>query len=600
MLQVTVKRVGASVVGASGILSLGGAVGGCAADTTAPEALGTGSSAVIVAGSADLELNYAYQVEGSSNLEFLVRSPDGTDEYVRVGEKLRLRIAQYYLWRLAYPNDYWGTDERLDKLSVEAKVQAVRRGAPVGAAITVKTTGTQISPTMGTKEALLAPFEVPQGSDAIRLTLVITDADKAATRVEVGFPTLPPVAVFGGDGAHKTVLFDSTGWNPGSSQPRTRVLDGGNPVATGTLNLGYTQYRADRLVNVDGISYQDTVIGKRRSYGRGGSSIVDMIGKLVHEISAGVSFDDGNGWHPEALMVSNTNSRIRKELYPASNNWPGNNGLQNAYEYATRVPATAKKVSIYFHVKTYLVADYGGYYDITEKKYADGQKVLLREGWDNPSGSGSNFEFPVEAAPSSNPDVKRTVIFIRGETKPGQDMFVRGGLDHGIGGAYLGFACTTSNFTCAVPITYRNTKNATTNPWKKGDGFLDWYGLESGQATGAPSVPQGSASDWTTDVWPSAWGAPRTVAVDGYGVEALNKYGQHYWMLDADVDCSRAYLAADGSRYFDIKSYISNGPGWEADVNQAGTPYKSINHVAKCGKVNVFERGTSNATFADF
>lgn len=30
---------------------------------------------------------------------------------------------------------------------------------------------------------------------------------------------------------------------------------------------------------------------------------------------------------------------------------------------------------------------------------------------------------------------------------------------------------------------------------------------------------QGSPADWTTDVWPAAWGPTKSVAQDGHGVE---------------------------------------------------------------------------------
>ena len=64
-------------------------------------------------------------------------------------------------------------------------------------------------------------------------------------------------------------------------------------------------------------------------------------------------------------------------------------------------------------------------------------------------------------------------------------------------------------------------------------------------------------------------------------------------MIDVDMDCSKAI---DGV-WFELKSYISNGPGWEPDVHQPGAPYGSGNHFAKCGMLNVFERGSAAATF---
>ncbi len=183
-------------------------------------------------------------------------------------------------------------------------------------------------------------------------------------------------------------------------------------------------------------------------------------------------------------------------------------------------------------------------------------------------------------------DWQRTVIFIYGQTQVGQDMFVRGGIDHNYANTNLGRNCQTYNFECAIPIRHNNLRNTTTAPWKSGDAYLDWYGAEAGQ--NAASV--GSPLDWTTNNASN----PNTVAVQGFGYEPLNSFGDHYWMLDVEMDCSKAV-----NGWFELKSFISNGPGWEGDVAQSGTPYSSGNHFAQCGKMNVFQRGSSSAIIGD-
>ena len=188
-------------------------------------------------------------------------------------------------------------------------------------------------------------------------------------------------------------------------------------------------------------------------------------------------------------------------------------------------------------------------------------------------------------------DIQRTVIFIQAQTSSGQDMFVRGGIDHDYAASNLGLNCTTSNYACAIPITHNNLLNATTAPWKSSDNYLDWYGTESGQTNSAA----GSAMDWTTDSWPSSWGAIKTVAADGYGVEPLNIWGQHYWMLDVQMDCSKTV-----NGWFELKAYVQNGQGWEGNISQANTPYVSNNHFAQCGKINMFEFGQSSYEVRDF
>jgi len=179
-------------------------------------------------------------------------------------------------------------------------------------------------------------------------------------------------------------------------------------------------------------------------------------------------------------------------------------------------------------------------------------------------------------------DYQRTVVFMYGTTIVGQDMFIRGGIDHGYARTQLGRDCDANRDLCAIPIRHLNMRNATTAPWKINDTKLDWHGTETGQSSAAV----GSPLDWTT--WMSS-GQTATVAVNGYGKTPLNLWGDHYWMFEVEMDCSKTV-----NGWFELKSFISNGPGWEGDVNQPGKPYASGNHFAQCGKLNVFRRGESN------
>lgn len=198
----------------------------------------------------------------------------------------------------------------------------------------------------------------------------------------------------------------------------------------------------------------------------------------------------------------------------------------------------------------------------------------------------------VGSAPVSN--IRRTVVFIRGQTVSGQDMFVRGGLDHGASQSLRGVKCEnadgTPNFLCAIPITHRNLRNTgTTVAWKTGDTMLDWYGPEAMQTGISHNIrAAGTAFEWTTNNASN----PFKVAVDGFGFEPLNDVGDHLWMLDVDMDCSKTI-----NGWFEVKSFIAGpgAPGWEADVQQAGTPYTSNNHFGRCGMVNYFSRGSNEA-----
>ena len=188
-------------------------------------------------------------------------------------------------------------------------------------------------------------------------------------------------------------------------------------------------------------------------------------------------------------------------------------------------------------------------------------------------------------------DWQRTVIFIQAQTLSGQDMFIRGGIDHDYANNTLGRNCQTTNFDCAIPIKHNNMLNVTTSPWKSNENYLDWYGSETGQNANAEGTPL----DWTTNVWPSSWGAIRTTAANGFGEDPFNIWGQHHWMLDADMDCSKT---VNGE--FEVKAYVKNGQGWEGNISQANSPYSSKNHFAQCGKINKFDFNSNSVEIRDF
>jgi hypothetical protein len=586
MLKVRVRRLSAVLFTATSLVAGGVNAVGCVADAvdeaTSPQEVdfGSASSAYSVdnPGSAVLNLSgtYAdYQYE-------CTLSDSTTDEFVRTGELLQIRIPASQIWQSLHP-DQWEEPamERVQQTRATITVSYFQNGQPVGS--TTVTTAEWSGEAYWVLYATTTAFVVPAGADQIRLAVAFADAGDAAAQAAIDASVMRPVAVFGGDLPDKSVLFDSDGPNL-----RNRVLEGGAPVAGAAAKLAYTEYRADTLVDASKINRQ---IGKMKSSGRFGEQIVAVYGEVVHEVSAGVYFDDIQGWRPEVAMTPNKASAF------APQNW------RTVFESLAAVPSNATKMQVYYHVKTYLVVDYTRYGAVTEQWYQQGQRVLVAERWDNPEGGGSNFDLGV-GQPETNPNLERTVVFVHAETQLGQDMFVRGGIDHAAAAA-RGISCTNAdsspNYQCAIPIVHRNLKNPTTVPWKTGDQLLDWYGRETAQLGTSPGgiLAQGSAADWTTNSWPTEYGTLKTVATDGYGVEELNTYGAHYWMLDVDMDCSRALAAADGTRWFEVKAYISNGPGWEPDIAQPATPYASHNHFAQCGMVNVFDWGQGTATFQE-
>lgn len=94
--------------------------------------------------------------------------------------------------------------------------------------------------------------------------------------------------------------------------------------------------------------------------------------------------------------------------------------------------------------------------------------------------------------------------------------------------------------------------------------------------------------EWTTNLWVASWGIKRTLEMDGYGETTLNTWGSHYWVLDVDMDCSKTV-----NGWFELKSFVSNGPGLKGNVIQAGAPYVTTSHFAQCGKLNRFTYGAN-------
>ena len=79
------------------------------------------------------------------------------------------------------------------------------------------------------------------------------------------------------------------------------------------------------------------------------------------------------------------------------------------------------------------------------------------------------------------------------------------------------------------------------------------------------------------------------------------RYGAHHWIFEVDMNCAET---EDG--WFELKSYVTNfGNGWENDINQisacggsvgGSAPYRSTNHMARCGFVNVFSYNDGGCT----
>lgn len=165
----------------------------------------------------------------------------------------------------------------------------------------------------------------------------------------------------------------------------------------------------------------------------------------------------------------------------------------------------------------------------------------------------------------------RAVIYIYKETRPGQDIFIRGGHDANL--VKAGYYSSMSE-----PIAYLNTLNSTTAGVKASDSTLDWT--------------SDSALDWTCNAWPSSWGTPRYYDLDGYGEDDEQSKGLHWWKFDVQMD-------GKAGDWFEFKAFMKEGSTtwWETDIRQQGTPYQTINHWAKKGYITYVTFGQSQVEF---
>nr|AAO17927.2 alpha-amylase [Corbicula fluminea] len=182
---------------------------------------------------------------------------------------------------------------------------------------------------------------------------------------------------------------------------------------------------------------------------------------------------------------------------------------------------------------------------------------------------------PLPTAPAG---WSRTVVLMERQTSVGQDLFIRGGLDHK---THTGCTSDAATSACSIPIRVRPLGTGSHydryNAWSAHDDHLDWYGAEANQGRYNGAMAQGTPALWTTN---SAGQA---------GHSDLNTYGQHYWLVDVDMDCSKT-----DNGWFELKAVVNNE--WEGNVpagtctgSGAGAPTAQTgNHWARCGMMNVF------------
>uniref|UniRef100_A0A5S6QPW1 Alpha-amylase n=1 Tax=Trichuris muris TaxID=70415 RepID=A0A5S6QPW1_TRIMR len=176
------------------------------------------------------------------------------------------------------------------------------------------------------------------------------------------------------------------------------------------------------------------------------------------------------------------------------------------------------------------------------------------------------------------PSYKHTIIFVRKETSFGQNVFLRGGNSKHTTPAGSGLKVNTDSAIPIVHIADARNEDVPFKEWRKNDATLNWHGSESFQGLYKNESALGSPLLWTTDNKLRA------------EFNAHNKYGDHFWMLDVMMDCSKT-----SGGWFEFKAITNTH---EISVKQTKCtengdaiklPYTTENNLGLCGYVNVYD-----------
>ncbi|KHJ46923.1 alpha amylase, all-beta domain protein [Trichuris suis] len=172
---------------------------------------------------------------------------------------------------------------------------------------------------------------------------------------------------------------------------------------------------------------------------------------------------------------------------------------------------------------------------------------------------------------------KHTIVFIRKETSYGQHVFLRGGIMKHIAPVCKSLDTAAS----AIPIVHvgeATMEDKEFKQWSKNDIYLNWHGSEPMQGEYDNKSAIGSPMLWTSDN-----------NLDK-SFNPYNKYGNHFWMFDVMMDCSKTT-----GGWFEFKAITD---GLEESTKQTKCvekgdviklPYGTEDNLGRCGYLNVYD-----------
>jgi len=345
------------------------ALSGCTADAQETEVgIGTENNTEAIAGSGAINLH---------GFSLSYQSTSGGDEFVRVGEKMKVNVDfQNVVMLLGYR---------------DSAATAAINGDPSKLKAIPKITYTKADGS--TYDVSLQPVAWRQGASNITVGesqefIIPKGVKKVAVEITAEYQTTGPqkvdllasggvqrdFVVFGAFAPNKLALFDTVG-----ADRRTRVLEGGGAVKGAKLTVSVTDWRLDTIV--DRLTL-DTRIGDQQSGSRFGPSIVPANGTVEYEVEAVISTDSGATYRP-----LNLSKVMKPDVFARAD------GFRFAVQAETGIPANATGVKIAFHVKAFLQVPNFFPGQIMNARYAPGQRILLKDVWDN--NNRQDYQLPV-------------------------------------------------------------------------------------------------------------------------------------------------------------------------------------------------------------
>jgi hypothetical protein len=302
-------------------------------------------------------------------------STSGGDEFIRIGEKLKVAIDHVSTVNMVAGDSATRQDLLSDanKLKVELRVQYTKADGTTYDADSIPVTwGPGASNlTVGNSGELTVPKQIRR----LKVELV-------ASFMKAGIPTTVQIldaarinrefVVFGAYTPNKLALFDTNG-----SERRTRVVEGGAVIKGADVLVSVTDWRLDTVVDK---STLDLRVGDKQSGSRFGPVIVPAYGDLEYEVSAVVSSDGGATYEPLNLTKAD-----RPDVLAASVEY------RFAYQAAAAIKANGgPSMKVAFHVRAFLKVPNGGFIN---QRYAPGSRILLKDVWDN--NGGADYALPI-------------------------------------------------------------------------------------------------------------------------------------------------------------------------------------------------------------